>query len=171
MMNKKGAELSINVVIVIIIALLVLLVVAIIFLGGTGSLAERIKSFFTRTTNANTLPNAQAECRNYCNLAQDLENAEFSAYCNVDYDIDTNGDGKLQENIDYLSVRCGSIPISVSCAGVSCVYDGKKCGNDVKGTCEKVFTVLADTDTYVDKGAIDCQNGYTCAVSKVSNNK
>ena len=42
-MNKRGAELSMNVIVVSILVILVLLVLAFFFLGGTSNLFEQIQ--------------------------------------------------------------------------------------------------------------------------------
>ena len=45
-MNKKGVELPQNVIIIAIIVLVVLVVLIAFFVGGTGSIGQRIKALF-----------------------------------------------------------------------------------------------------------------------------
>lgn len=158
MMNKKGQGISINMIVIIIIALLVLLVIAIIFLGGTGTMADRIKNFFTGTTSAYNLANSQQFCNNYCDLAQDMPNPQYSAYCTSAFDIDIGGDG----TIDYVNTRCKDNPIGISCSGVTCTYTGTECGT--KGapvtTCKSAVAGCGDGEK--DFGPQDCDSGETC---------
>jgi len=167
MMNKKGQGISINMIIIIIIALLVLLVVAIIFLGGTGTMADRIKKFFTGTTSAYNLANSQQFCENYCDLAQDMKDPKYSSYCTSAFDIDIGGDG----TIDYVNTRCKDPPISVTCSGVTCTYNDVDCGKKgAGGTCEDAISGCDKGKK--DWGPVDCESGETCcALPKLSSSE
>src|SRR3989344_7474358 len=81
-MNKKGAELSITVIVVIILALLVLIVVALIFLGGSTGLTQRLKNVFL-PQQAIAVDLARQNCNQWCSLAESMtpEDARNSAYC------------------------------------------------------------------------------------------
>src|SRR3989344_3186260 len=105
-MNKKGAELSITVIVVIILALLVLIVVALIFLGGSTGLTQRLKNVFL-PQQAIAADLARQNCEQWGSLAESMtpENARNSDYCNyyqegVDYNPrdgnpDKDGEGRL----------------------------------------------------------------------------
>lgn len=97
-MNKKGAELSITVIVVIILALLVLIVVALIFLGGSTGLTQRLKNVFL-PQQAIAVDLARQNCEQWCSLAESMtpESARDSSYCSsyqegVDVDRDGNPD-------------------------------------------------------------------------------
>lgn len=109
--NKKGAELSLNVIIISIIVIVVLVVVIAVFLKGINvfqlgtdaATPDRISSF----TNS---------CSSNCQLAQNFDtrvSKEASAYCRETIKIDTNNDGiadiKAHCNSQYINVECPSI--------------------------------------------------------------
>lgn len=96
MMNKKGAELSITVIVVIILALLVLIVVALIFLSGSTGLMQRLKNIFL-PQQAIAVDLARQNCNQWCSLAESMspEDARKSAFCtSYQEGVDVDRDGK-----------------------------------------------------------------------------
>jgi len=99
-MNKKGAELSITVIVVIILALLVLIVVALIFLGGSTGLTQRLKNVFL-PQQAIAVDLARQTCEQWCSFAEGMtpENAGKSSYCEDHQErVDVNRDGNPDED-------------------------------------------------------------------------
>lgn len=119
--DKKGAELSMNVVIIAILAILVLVLVAFFFTSGTGSLFDKIKDIF-RSNVPDDISLAIQACESNCNNAQDLlsDNAkENSAYCSKTWNFDLDKDGRLDTEGDELrGFHCWETPISTSCPDV-----------------------------------------------------
>ncbi len=105
-MTKKGQGLSMTMIVVIILALLVLLVIALIFLGGSTGLSQRLKNIFL-PQQAIAVDLARQNCQQWCSLAESMtpEDARQSAYCTSyqegvdlnprDGNPDKDGDGKL----------------------------------------------------------------------------
>jgi len=105
MKNKRGQGISMNMIIIIILAILVLLVISIIFLGGAGTLNQRLRNIFGGNVDAYSMDLAQSNCRNYCDVAKTIPDVKTSAYCtHVFKSVDSDGDG--QSNGDYV---CDSI--------------------------------------------------------------
>ena len=108
-MNKKGAELSITVIVVIILALLVLIVVSLIFLGGSTGLTQRLKNVFL-PQQAIAADLAIQNCNQWCSLAESMtpENAKKSAYCTsyqAGVDYKQPKDGNPDKDIDEKLIR------------------------------------------------------------------
>ena len=110
-MDKRGAELSMNVIIISILVILVLLVLAFFFLGGTSNLFQKIQS-----VGPDNLETAVRDCTSKCQLAQTYSSdnlKEKSGYCSTKYKIDSDSDGVADE--DH---HCWSDTLEVSCPGV-----------------------------------------------------
>tara|TARA_Y100000034_G_scaffold136460_1_gene213058 strand:- start:1823 stop:2191 length:369 start_codon:yes stop_codon:yes gene_type:complete len=117
-MNKRGAELSMNVIIISILVILVLLVLAFFFLGGTSNLFEKFQ-----TISPDNLDIATRDCTSKCQLAQTSSGnivKEKSSYCSTTYHIDSNSDNVADEKH-----HCWSNTIGVDCPGVQelCLED------------------------------------------------
>ena len=115
-MNKKGAELPMNVIIISILVILVLLVIAFFFLGGTSNLFQKIQS-----VGPDNLETAARDCTSKCQLAQTSNSnilKEKSSYCSTTYPIDSNSDGVTDEKH-----HCWSNIINVDCPGVDSFCD------------------------------------------------
>ncbi|MEK6907588.1 MAG: hypothetical protein AABW45_03600 [Nanoarchaeota archaeon] len=113
--GKKGAELSINVIIIAILVILVLVVVAAFFTGSSSKLFGAIRDIFRTSTAGSTLQLAEQNCQSYCEQAKDLQNPSKSAYCNSFFNIDINNDGEAEytrEGNDkiYKKYYCGQNP-------------------------------------------------------------
>ena len=110
-MNKKGAELPMNVIIISILVILVLLVIAFFFLGGTSNLFQKIQS-----VGPDNLETAARDCTSKCQLAQTSNSnilKEKSSYCSTTYPIDSNSDGVTDEKH-----HCWSDTLGIDCPGV-----------------------------------------------------
>jgi len=114
--NKKGAELSMNVIIITILAVLVLVVVAVIFTGGMSTLTNKIRGLFQH--QALDLQSAISECNSYCNSYQISGIEKYkNSFCGDDetnFDIDTNGDGTA----DLIDQKCNDL--NVQCEAINC---------------------------------------------------
>lgn len=94
--NKRGQELSMSTIVIIILAILVLAIVALIFLGGTTGLNQRLKSIFL-PQQAIAVDLAIQTCNQWCSLGETASNPQNSAFCKsyqtgVDKDRDGNPD-------------------------------------------------------------------------------
>ncbi len=113
MKNKKGAELSMNLVIIGVILIIVLLVAATFFLGGTSNVWQRVKDVFGGAAG-NDRAYVEQTCQQYCITAQSSVNPQNSAYCTKGFDIiDVEGE----------DLKCWGNEINVPCSGVSCPGD------------------------------------------------
>ncbi|MFH1209168.1 MAG: hypothetical protein V1663_00040 [archaeon] len=111
-MDKRGAELSMNVIIIAILVLLVLVVLGYFFLGGSTKLFQGINQF-----TSDNLENSRNDCSSRCQLAQNYDTDDQkrnSGYCNKQIKYDKNND-KIADEIH----RCYSSYIGVTCPGVS----------------------------------------------------
>lgn len=113
--NKKGVELSMNVIIIAILVILVLVIVAVFFTGGVSSLISRIKGI----VGTQTIGTSQAilACNNYCSSYDTTKNSVYkNNFCGGEkFDIDTNGDNKVDrpgQTCSDLGVTCQAIPPS-----------------------------------------------------------
>ena len=110
-MNKKGAELSMNVIIISILVILVLVVLAAFFLSGTSNLFSKISG-----VAPDNLEIAVSNCQSKCQLAQTFQGdvaRGASSYCRYEIDVDTNDD-----NIADQKHHCWSSEIGMDCPGV-----------------------------------------------------
>ena len=117
-MNKKGAELSFNIVIILIILVVVLVILVAFFTGSFAKLLERINK-----VNADNLNTAISDCSSKCASAQvyaTTQNArEKSEYCRATWRLDADGDGKTDTDGDSLrEYKCWEFPIEEDCPGV-----------------------------------------------------
>ena len=117
-MNKKGAELSFNVIIIAILVILVLVVIGSFFLGGFGKLADIL---FGQSPDRVDI--ASQTCSSNCLLAQSYENQkskETSSYCRKSFRFDADDDGNVDKDAEgsIRKYRCYESPVSQSCPGV-----------------------------------------------------
>jgi len=120
-MNKKGVELSMNVIIISILVILVLVVLSFFFLGGTSNLFKKIQS-----VGLDDLETAARDCTSKCQLAQTSSSDELkekSSYCSAVYSGDSNGD-----EIADKKYHCWSNTIGINCPGVEdfCLSDAEE---------------------------------------------
>jgi len=116
--DKKGAELSMNVIVIVIILVIVLVVLVAFFLGGFSQLTERIRSIGPDNKDA-----AIQDCQSKCLVAQNLNGdsaKERSSYCRKTVNIDSDGDGKADRK-DH----CWSNEIGETCPGVTTICQSK----------------------------------------------
>lgn len=117
-MDKKGAELSFNVIIIAILVILVLVIVASVFVGGFGKLTEILFG------NIDNLETATTTCTTRCLSSQSYSTERQklnSAYCTRSFNFDYNPkDGKSDRDLEgnLKNYYCYQAPISVSCPGV-----------------------------------------------------
>ena len=71
-MNKKGAELPMNTLIAAIIAIVVLLLIITFFTGGLGTIGEKVRDIFGKSTAGYDVNIAKNFCTDYCNAAKRL---------------------------------------------------------------------------------------------------
>ena len=90
MLNKKGAELSINVIIIAILVILVLVIVAAFFTSASSKLFSSIKDIFTKGSSGTDRVLAEQFCQQYCDQARDSQSPSKSAYCTQWFGIDEN---------------------------------------------------------------------------------
>lgn len=90
MKDKKGAELSINIIIIAILVILVLIIVAAFFTGTANQLFTSIKDIFTKGTSGTDRTLAEPFCQQYCTQAKDSQNPSRSSYCTQWFGIDEN---------------------------------------------------------------------------------
>ncbi len=118
MMNKKGAELSFNVIIVAILVILVLVVIASFFLGGFSKLSEIL--FGVKQSDLTT---ATTLCTSYCSQAQTYDSdilRKNSEYCRKSWKFDNNEDGLVDKDAEgnIRKYHCAESPVGVKCPGV-----------------------------------------------------
>lgn len=147
-MNKKGADLTLNTIIIGILVVLVLVVLVAFFLGGTAGLTKTIKSIFFGTTTGTDRTIAIETCRQRCDQLDSLltdkkpdeiaATVDSSAFCKVPFEIDMNGDGKVDTytkdtkelNVKYycngpVDTTNGVGSLAVSCKSYSCTGSGR----------------------------------------------
>ena len=117
-MNKKGVELSFNVVIIAIIVILVLVVLASFFVGGFTKLAEIIFG-----QSVDSLESATTTCTTSCSRAQLYESTiqkRNSGYCTKTWRFDEDKDGNTDRDAEgnLKKYYCYQTPINVDCPGV-----------------------------------------------------
>ena len=114
-MDKKGAELSMNVIVISILVILVLVVLSYFFLGGTATLFEKIQN-----VGPDDLDNAKSDCRSKCQFAGSLNINDDSSYCRTTFKVDTNEDGIADEKH-----HCWSDTVNIDCPGIQEVCEDK----------------------------------------------
>lgn len=118
MKSKKGAELSMNVIIIAILAILVLVIVAAFFTGGISNLMGIISG-----TKPDSLSTATSLCQSDCDMASAMQTPQEktnSRYCRETWKLDADADGKVDVDAagETKKYSCWESPISVSCSGV-----------------------------------------------------
>jgi hypothetical protein len=94
MLNKKGAEISLNTIIIAIIVIIVLVVVVVFFLFGFENVTTKIKSILYRGTTGTDENLAVQLCNTYCGSITDKNKVLESAYCQTEFDILNPNTGK-----------------------------------------------------------------------------
>src|SRR3989344_5998893 len=128
-MNKKGVELSMNVIIITILVVLVLVVVAVFFTGGMSSLTQRISSVFTGQLTG--WSEAKASCESFCSnyqLAVSSNNDIITKkmkqnFCTNKFNVDLNGNGKLdgdEKDLTCSAASSTSSNLGINCQGLTC---------------------------------------------------
>ena len=116
--DKKGAELSMNVIVISIIVIVVLVVVISVFLGFIGNFREGLKG-----ATPDELDLAIQDCQSKCQFAQSFEGDTLkaaSSYCKKTIPFDDDGD----ELADF-KAHCYDSNIGIDCPGIS---DQNLCG-------------------------------------------
>ncbi|MBU1204195.1 MAG: hypothetical protein KKG60_03970 [Nanoarchaeota archaeon] len=116
--HKKGAELSMNVIIIAILAILVLVIVAAFFTGGMARLMELISG-----TRPDSISTATSMCQSDCDVASirgTPQEKTNSKYCRQTFRLDNDEDGKIDTTPDGSPryYHCWESPISIICGGV-----------------------------------------------------
>jgi hypothetical protein len=113
--NKRGIELSMNLIIIAIILIIVLVVMVLFFTSGSGTFWQKLTGIFG--TQTFDYSKAQLQCNTYCNNYQTAGDAAKSIwqknFCANTMDIDTNGDRKAE----IVGANC--IQVGVSCPEIS----------------------------------------------------
>ena len=110
--NKKGAELSLNIIIIAIIVIVVLVVVIAFFTGTISGIFDRLRGIAP-----DSLDVAVQDCTGKCQLAQSFDTSaakKSSSYCKKTIKVDTNEDGIADEKH-----HCWSNVINVDCPGIT----------------------------------------------------
>jgi len=118
MKNKKGAELSVNVIIIAILAILVLVIVAAFFTGGIASLMGIISG-----TKPDSISTATQICQSDCEIASAMTTQQEktnSKYCSQTWKLDKDKDGEIDTKPDgsIINYQCWEPPINIFCGGV-----------------------------------------------------
>ena len=114
MKDKRGVELSMNVIIIAIIVIIVLVVVVLFFTGGMASLTGKIKSLFGTQTIGTS--EALLKCNTYCSNYESTQRSVYlDNFCGKQtFDIDTDGDG----TVDRSDQTCTDL--GASCSAITC---------------------------------------------------
>ena len=117
--EKRGAELSMNVIIVAIIVILVLVVVIVFFLGGFTTVGNKIRDVFNAggTDIQTAIVKCNTWCGNYETTKQDIWKNNFCGVPGTTFDIDVNNDGKMDPQIDRKGQNC--FQIGASCVSIN----------------------------------------------------
>lgn len=119
MMNKKGAELPLNVIIIAILAIVALVLLMVLLLGGWGSISEIISNIFHGSIKGTDRVVAETTCTTRCDQANLLSDPTKSAYCTGSFYIDTDNDGIAQKDEKgYTPFYC--FPGATNSLGISC---------------------------------------------------
>lgn len=127
-MQKKGAELSLNVIIIAVLALIVLVIVAATFLGGWSALKEKLglSQAIVQGADYNL---AIQNCQLWCTEASDLpvDKQKLSSYCVQTQNVDVNRNDKLDDTerdmvCDVENSKPGyDNSLDVSCSNIKCI--------------------------------------------------
>ncbi|MEK6933024.1 MAG: hypothetical protein AABW56_04510 [Nanoarchaeota archaeon] len=117
-MDKKGAELSFNVIIIAILVILVLVIVGAFFAGSFSNLVKILTGQGIDSVDA-----ASNACSSKCLTAQNYgtqKAKETSSYCRSAWNFDTDGDGNVEKDAEgnLRKYHCYESPIGQSCPGV-----------------------------------------------------
>ncbi|MEK6835848.1 MAG: hypothetical protein AABX55_02385 [Nanoarchaeota archaeon] len=117
-MDKKGVELSFNVIIIAILVILVLVIVGYFFTTGAAGLFKLFGGLAPDDRDV-----AVTSCSSKCQLAQQFgtENQKASSsYCRNTWKIDTNNDGKIDTDAEgnVIKYHCWDNAIGETCPGV-----------------------------------------------------
>lgn len=119
--DKRGAELSMNVIIITILVVIVLVVVAFFFTGGYAKLNDVIKNIFSSSVPDDEQL-AKQQCQANCDIAQNYDTDDLkstSNYCKKTWKLDSDGDGKADSIGDELiRYHCWEDPLLQICPGV-----------------------------------------------------
>ena len=116
-MDKKGAELSMNVVIIAIIAVLVLVVVAIVFTGGVANAVGTMREFFNIGTKGTNLQFVEEQCKFACDNAKLSNNPSRSSYCTSVFDVKVDNEIKKYGCWSRQDVTGVNVGCNVQCTG------------------------------------------------------
>lgn len=118
-MNKRGAAgLPMDTLIIAIIAIIVLLLIITFFTGGLGTIGEKLRDIFGKSTSGYDVNVARNFCTDYCNAAKrlvdekgalDQDQIKKSAYCNEKFDIKRADKLETGQQCWDLGITCGSI--------------------------------------------------------------
>ncbi len=113
-MDKRGAELSMNVVIIAIIGVLVLVVVALVFTGNIATTTARFREILGIGTSGQSVDFVKQQCELACENAKISDTPRDSRYCKNLFDV------KEGDTIRQYSCwsRAGYSSVGVGCAGV-----------------------------------------------------
>jgi hypothetical protein len=112
--NKKGAELSMNVIIISILVIVVLVIVLLVFTGQMGNFVGKIKNLVgAQGVDLNT---AIIKCEGYCNNYQTSGIKSYAkSFCgDKTFDIDKDGDGKISSSEEDLTCQ----DLNVACSAI-----------------------------------------------------
>ena len=112
MLNKKGAEMSFNVIIGAVLGILVLVLVGAFFVGKMGGISKSLDDPILNPVSV-----AQGDCKSKCKLDQSVGSTQ---YCNSEFKLDADDDGEYETNSagGVREYRCWEYPIEVLCPGV-----------------------------------------------------
>ena len=104
MKSKKAQSLPMNTIIIAIIVVVVLVIILVFFIGGTSSIAQKIRDLFTGATAGTDLQTATQFCEEYC------EQERTTAWCGQTFRIDKDGDNIAQKDEagKYIQFYCGT---------------------------------------------------------------
>jgi len=117
-MNKKGAELSFNIIIIAILLLFVLVLVGYFFTSGFSGLTNLFSGLKPDDKDV-----AVTSCTAKCQTAQQFSTntqRTSSSYCKTTWKLDTNNDGKVDVDSEnkIIPYHCYDSQIGVGCADV-----------------------------------------------------
>jgi len=113
--NKRGVELSMNVIIIAILVILVLVILAVFFTGGISNLFNKIKLLYgAQLTDVSTkIASCNALCQQYTTTGSPLYKDRFCQGTKVDI----SGDGAIKG--DEENINCMDPNINVQCSEIS----------------------------------------------------
>ena len=126
--NKKGVELTLNVVIISILVLLVMVVIVGMFLGGTSQLKDFASKILRQNVAGTDIDIAIGQCEQWCAQARDWPEdlKKTSPYCMQNFNLDLNGDGTADlvdsndKGMGYIGYSCRESVLGVPCPDVAC---------------------------------------------------